>query len=206
MGFSHLFVLQLRSWPSWSRTSWFGLRTSLAFWSLTFNICGPLTSYFSICWPLTSYLYLYIPRPPWAFRGDVTSWHPRSSYALLRSRHLPVPCMADTYQYPLQSQHLLVHFAKPTPTSTLAEPTPTSTYCKVIIYQYPMIRDNAQYSTKYPMIRDDAQHSTRYRLQHSTRCRLQYNTRYRLQHSTRWRLQHSTRWRLRGNVTLSPFA
>ncbi len=110
MGFSHLFILQLRSWPHWSRTSWFGLRTSLTFWSLTF--C------FSIYWPLTSYLYLYIPRPPWAFGGDVTSWHPRSSHALLRGRHLPVPfakpsptstlCKADTYQYPLRSRHLPV--------------------------------------------------------------------------------------------------
>ncbi len=30
MGFSYLFILQLRSWLRWSRTSWFGLQT----WSL----------------------------------------------------------------------------------------------------------------------------------------------------------------------------
>ncbi len=135
MRFSHLFILLLMYWPRWSRTSWFGLRTSLTFWSLTF--------YFSICWPLTSCLCLYIPWPPWAFGGNVTSWHPRSSHALLRSRHIPVSCKADTYQYPLQSRHLLVSYMKPIPTSTFAKPTPTSTHYKAIIYRYTMVRDDS---------------------------------------------------------------
>ncbi len=43
----------------------------------------------------------------------------------------------------MQSQHLLVPFAKSIPTSILTKPTPTSTYCKAIIYQYLMVQDDA---------------------------------------------------------------
>ncbi len=49
----------------------------------------------------------------------------RSSQVLLRGCHLPVSLKANTYQYPLQSQHLPVYFA---------ELTPTNIYCKAIIY------------------------------------------------------------------------
>ncbi len=74
---------------------------------------------------------------------------------LLRGRRLSVPSKANIYQYYLQSQHLLVSLMKLTPTSIFAEPTPTSTHYKTIIYQYPIVQDDANIvqGTDFSMVR-----------------------------------------------------
>ena len=150
LGSSHLFILQLRSWSRWSsRPSW-----------------PPWPSWPARSSCLSARAATLGPRGP--FGGDITSssstgirWsspdedfrcaHEAVIYQYPFARPTPTStlCEADSYQYPLQSQHLPVPIASRPSTSTLwYEMTPS------------IVRDA------------DFQHSTRCRLQHSTRCRL----------------------------------
>ncbi len=139
MEFSHLFILQLRSWPrglgppdSDSGPDLFNL---LILDLLIFDL---LLEY------LLAFDLLFLPLHPSAPMGlwrqcnftKIASERPPPT-STLQGWHLPVPftkltststlCEADTYQYPLQSQHLPVLIAKPSSTSSLwYEMTPSA--------------------------------------------------------------------------------
>ncbi len=118
MGFSHLFILQLKSWP-------FGLGPPdldsgpdlFDLLILDFLIFDLLFQHLLAFDLLPLPLYLSTLMGFWRQCNFMHSWE-TITYQYLK---------ADTYQYPLQSQYLPVPFAKPTPTNTL---------CKANTYQY----------------------------------------------------------------------
>ncbi len=135
MGFSYLFILQLRSWPhslgppdSDSGPLWFS-----DLWPPDLRLSASASAGL---WPPISASTSFGPHRP----SEAMQLHRDRSWAAITHQYLarPTPtstfCKADTYQYLLQSRHLLVPFAKP---------TPTSIHCKAIIYQYPMVQDDS---------------------------------------------------------------
>ncbi len=66
--------------------------------------------------------------------NSMRSWKVVTYQYLARSTPTSTLCKVDTYQYPLQSRHLPVPFAKP---------TSTSIHCKAIIYRYLMVQDDS---------------------------------------------------------------
>ncbi len=124
MWFSHLFILQLRSWPRG-----LGTPNSDSGPDLFDLLVLDLLIFDLLLQHLLAFDLLFLPLHPFASMGlrrrynSMRSWEAITYQYLARPTPTSTLCEADTYQYPF------------------AKPTPTSTHCKAIIYQYPILRN-----------------------------------------------------------------
>ncbi len=138
MGFSHLFILQLRSWPCSLGPPDLDSRPNL-FDLLIFDH-QHLLAFDLLLQHLLAFDLLPLPLHPSAPIGLQRQYNFITSEIISCAPERPSPtctlCKAATYQYPLRGRHLLVPFTKSTPTSTLYKANTYQYLCGASIYQY----------------------------------------------------------------------